>query len=80
MHDSISSCAYLSNGLAEQIIFGNTFSNLMQLLDLEGYSGEIIQREFLHPLMHNITAKEINAIDAEIRSMDGCFVHFNTCF
>jgi hypothetical protein len=64
---------YSDSRVAVQIILGKTFSKLLQLVSLEGHNGDIIQMEFQHPLMHNITAKEINAIDAEIRSLDGCF-------
>jgi hypothetical protein len=78
MRGSISHlCVYLDSGVAEQIIFGNTFSSLLQLVAVEGQNGDVIQREFQHPLMHNIVAREIDAIDVEIRSLDGRFVHFD---
>lgn len=70
-------CVYINSGLAEDIIFGNTFTNLLQIVGVEGKAGEVVQREFQHPLMHKVIAREIDSIDIEIRSMDGRFVHFD---
>jgi hypothetical protein len=62
MHCSIASYVYLDCRVTE-IIFGNTITNLLQPIAVEGYNGDVIQREFQLPLMHNILAKEIDAID-----------------
>jgi hypothetical protein len=70
-------CVYMNHGVAEEIIFGNTFSNLLQIVAVEGQNGDVIQKEFQHPLMHKITAREIDSLDIEIRSLDGRFIHFD---
>jgi hypothetical protein len=49
--------------VTEQIIFRSTFTNLQQLVAVKGYNGGVIQREFQLPLMFNMLANKIDAID-----------------
>lgn len=70
-------CIYMNHGVMESIIFGNTFSNLLQIVAVEGNSGETIQKLFTTPLMHRVVAKEIESMDFEIRSIDGRLVKFD---
>jgi hypothetical protein len=70
-------CIYMDHGVMESIIFGNTFANLLQLVAVEGNSGETIQKLFPNPLMHRVVAREIDSMDFEIRSIDGRLVKFD---
>lgn len=70
-------CVYLNSGLIESIIFGNTFSNILQIIAVRGSTGEIIQEQFQNPLMHKIIAKEVDSLDIEIRSIDGRLINFD---
>lgn len=70
-------CIYMNHGVMESIIFGNTFSNLLQMVAVEGSSGETIQKLFTTPLMHRVIAKEIESMDFEVRSIDGRLVKFD---
>jgi hypothetical protein len=63
--------------VAEQISFGNTFTNPIQLVAVEGHNGDVIQREFQLPMMHNILTKEIAAFDVDNSLSDGRFVNFD---
>jgi hypothetical protein len=80
----IVSYVYFDSRVADQIIFGNTITNLLQLIAVEGYNGDVIQRESLLPLMHNILAKEIDVYNSLPRwplcYFLLCFRHFDTCF
>jgi hypothetical protein len=70
-------CVYMNHGVMESIIFGNSFSNLLQMVAVEGNSGETIQKLFTNPLMHRVVAREIDSMDFEIRSIDGRLVKFD---
>jgi hypothetical protein len=49
MRCSIASYVYLDSRVINQIIFGNTITNLVQLIAVEGYNGDVIQTEFELP-------------------------------
>lgn len=70
-------CVYMGSGAVEEIIFGHSLSNLLQIVAVEGQNGDVIQKEFQHPLMHKIVAREIDTLDFEIRSLDGRLVNFD---
>jgi hypothetical protein len=60
---SILSCVYLDSIVTEQIIFRSTYTNLLLLFVVKWYNGDVIQREFQLPLMLNMLANKIDAID-----------------
>ena len=70
-------CVFMNHGVMESIIFGNSFANLLQLVAVEGESGETIQKLFTNPLMHRVVSREIDSMDFEIRSIDGRLVKFD---
>jgi hypothetical protein len=70
-------CVFMNHGVMESIIFGNSFSNLLQFVAVEGESGATIQKLFTNPLMHRVVAREIDSMDFEIRSIDGRLVKFD---
>ncbi|KAL3114726.1 hypothetical protein niasHT_019047 [Heterodera trifolii] len=61
-------CIYLNSGIIESMIFGNTFANLLQV---EGASGSVVEKDFQSPLFHKIVAREVDVLDVEIRTLTG---------
>ena len=55
---------------------GDTFANLLQIIAVEGNTGQVIERNYPSPLFHRMTAKDLDVIDVEIRSLTG----FDTIF
>ena len=50
---------------------GDTFANLLQIIAVEGSTGQVIERNYPSPLFHRMTAKDLDVIDVEIRSLTG---------
>lgn len=74
---SISSlCIYLNHDTTESIIFGENYTNLLQVVAVEGESGSIQQKIFPNPLFHKIACRELDSLDFEIRGIDGRFIMF----
>ena len=53
------------------MIIGNKFSNLLQVIAVEGNVGQVVEKNFTAPLFHRIIAKELDVIDIEIRNLTG---------
>jgi hypothetical protein len=60
----------------ESMIVGNTFSNLLQVIAVEGQVGQIVEKNFPSPLYHKIIAKDLDILDIEIKSLNGREVPF----
>lgn len=58
------------------MIVGNTFSNLLQVIAVEGQVGQVVEKNFPAPLFHKIIAKDMDMVDVEIRSLSGREVPF----
>jgi hypothetical protein len=58
------------------MIVGNTFSNLLQVIAVEGQVGQIVEKNFPSPLYHKIIAKDLDILDIEIKSLNGREVPF----
>ena len=50
---------------------GDTFANLLQIIAVEGNTGQVIERNYPSPLFHRMIAKDLDVIDVEIRSLTG---------
>jgi len=53
------------------MIIGNKFSNLLQVIAVEGNVSQVVEKNFTAPLFHRIIAKELDVIDIEIRNLTG---------
>jgi hypothetical protein len=62
--------------IKESMIIGDTFANLLQVIAVEGNMGQVIEKNYPSPLFHRITAKDLDIIDVEIRSLTGREVPF----
>ncbi|KAL3112276.1 hypothetical protein niasHT_013295 [Heterodera trifolii] len=69
-------CIYLNSGVIESMIVGNTFANLLQVIAVEGKSGNVVEKDFQSPLFHKIIAREVDVLDVEIRTLTGREVPF----
>jgi hypothetical protein len=58
------------------MIIGDIFANLLQVIAVEGNMGQVIEKNYPSPLFHRITAKDLDIIDVEIRSLTGREVPF----
>jgi len=55
---------------------GDQFTNLLQIIAVEGNVGQVIERNYPSPLFHKILANDLDIIDVEIRSLTGRAVPF----
>lgn len=69
-------CVYLTNGIIENMIVGDTMTSLIQIVPVSGSSGEIIEKRYDAPVLNKIIAKEIHEIGVEIRSLEGRPIKF----
>ena len=60
----------------ESMIVGNSFSNLLQIIAVEGQVGQVVEKNYPSPLFHKIIAKDVDVLDISIRSLSGREVPF----
>lgn len=69
-------CCYI-NGVIEQMIVGNTLASLLQVVAISGKPGDIVEKKYDSPMFSKVSAREIDEIEIELRTLDGRLIPFD---
>ena len=58
------------------MIVGDRMTSLLQIVTVDGKSGDIVEKRYDSPLFNRVLSKEIHVIGVEIRSMEGRPIKF----